>query len=273
MTVTLSRNRSTGRVVPGWRAALLVVEGRWTWYRRNWRATLVSSVLQPLLVLLAFGVAFGSMVRAGVETGGVSYLQFLAPALLAMAALQNAATESTWPIQSAFKWQRTYLAISSTPVTSSQMADGQLLWITLRVAVSGAAYLAVIALFGGIPDVGGALAALGFATLCAMAFSAPVVAFSASIKNERNAFNALFRFVVVPMTLFSGTYFPITNLPMWVQVLAWVSPLWHGTELARGAALGTLTPGKVALHAGYLTVLVVAGWLLARWRYAKRLEV
>lgn len=270
--VTERPTSAAGRVVPGWRAALLVVEGFWTWYRRNWRATLISSVVQPLLILLAFGVAFGSLVRTGAATGGVPYLDFLAPALLAMAAVQNAAVESTWPIQSRFKWQRTYFAVIATPVTAGQLLAGQLLWIAFRVAFSGAAYLVVIAAFGGIGG-WGALASLLFATLCGMSFAAPVVALAAYVQQEINAFNALFRFVVLPMTLFSGTYFPISQLPAWGQVLAWVSPLWHGTQLARGAALGTLSPLPALGHVAYLTALVVVGALLARWRFVKRLEV
>jgi lipooligosaccharide transport system permease protein len=257
---------------PGWRAALLVVEGLWTWYRRNWRATLISSVLQPLLVLVAFGVGFGTLVQPSAATGGVPYLVYLAPAMLVMAAVQNAAMESTWPIISAFKWQRTYEAIIATPVTIGQLLTGQLLWITLRLLLSGAAYLAVIALFGGI--VGwGALGSLLFAVLCGMAFCTPVVALSASIKREPSVFTSLFRFVVVPMTLFSGTFFPVSQLPAWGRVLAWLSPLWHGTELARGAALGTLRPLPAAGHVAYLGALLVIGVLLARWRYVKRLGV
>jgi lipooligosaccharide transport system permease protein len=267
-----ARAASIGRVLPGWRAALLVVEGFWTWYRRNWRATVISSVVQPLLILLAFGVAFGSLVRPSAATGGVPYLQYLAPALLAMAAVQNAATESTWPVRARFKWQPTYLAVIATPVTVGQLLGGQLLWIAFRVAFAGAAYLIVIAAFGGISG-WGALASLVFATLCGMSFAAPVVALAAYVKHEGNAFNALFRFVVLPMTLFSGTYFPISQLPVWGQVLAWVSPLWHGTELTRGAALGTLRPLPALGHVAYLTALLVAGALLARWRFVKRLEV
>lgn len=266
------RAQSAGRVLPGWRAALLVVEGFWTWYRRNWRASLISSVLQPLLFLFAFGVGFGTLVRSSEAIGAVPYLVYLAPALLAMAAAQNAAAESTWPIMSAFKWQRTYEAIIATPVTINQLLAGQLLWITVRLLLSGAAYLAVIALFGGITG-WGALAALMFAVLCGMAFATPVVALAAATKREDSVFSALLRFVVVPMTLFSGTFFPVSQLPAWAQVLAWVSPLWHGTELARGAAFGTLRPLPAAGHVVYLSALLVTGVLLARWRYVKRLEV
>ncbi|MGH3776544.1 MAG: ABC transporter permease [Pseudonocardiaceae bacterium] len=266
--------RGTGRVLPGWRAALLVVEERWLWYRRNWRATAISSLLQPLLFLVAFGVGFGRLIdtsgRAAQVTGGVSYLVYLAPALLVIGAVQTAAFESTYPILSAFKWQRTYWGVTATPVTPGQLAGGQLAWIALRLMVSGAAYLLVVALFG-VMHGPGVLVALVFAVLCGMAFSAPLVAFSAAQQGEGTAFTAVFRFVVVPMTLFSGTFFPISQLPGVIQPLAWISPLWHGTELTRGAALGTLALWPTVGHVAYLTALLLAGMLLSRWRFRVRL--
>ncbi|MGH4020909.1 MAG: ABC transporter permease [Pseudonocardiaceae bacterium] len=273
MTTTVAP-RSTGRVLPGWRAALLVVEGLWVWYRRNWRATAISSILQPVLFLLAFGVGFGGLIdtggRAEQATGGVPYLLYLAPALLAVGVVQNAAFESTYPILSAFKWQRTYWGVTATPVTPGQLAAGQLTWIALRLVISGAAYLLVIALFGAVRGPG-VLAALAFAVLSGMAFAAPLVAFAAAQENEGTAFSAVFRFVVIPMTLFSGTFFPVSQLPAVVRPLAWISPLWHGTELARGAALGTLQPGPALGHGAYLAALLVTGVLLCRWRFRVRL--
>ena len=266
--------RCTGRVLPGWRATLLVVEGRWIWYRRNWRATAISSLLQPLLFLVAFGIGFGSLIgtsdRAVQFTGGVSYLAYLAPALLVIGAVQTAAFESSYPILSAFKWQRTYWAVTATPVTSGQLAGGQLTWIALRLTVSAVAYLLVVVLFGVMqgPE---ALIALVSAVLCGMAFSAPLVAFSASQEGEGTVFAAVFRFVVVPMTLFSGTFFPISQLPGLIQPLAWISPLWHGTELARGAALGTVALWPAVGHVAYLTTLLLIGVLLSRWRFRVRL--
>ncbi|MGH3813768.1 MAG: ABC transporter permease [Pseudonocardiaceae bacterium] len=266
--------RYTGQVLPGWRAALLVVEERWLWYRRNWRATAISSLLQPLLFLVAFGVGFGGLIdasgRATQVTGGVPYLVYLAPALLVIGAMQTAAFESTYPILSAFKWQRTYWGVTATPVTPGQLAGGQLTWIALRLMVSGAAYLLVVALFGVLHGPG-VLVALVFAVLCGMAFSAPLVAFAAAQEGEGTAFTAVFRFVVVPMTLFSGTFFPISQLPGVIQPLAWISPLWHGTELVRGAALGTLALWPVVGHVAYLTALLLAGVLLSRWRFRVRL--
>ncbi|MGH3905005.1 MAG: ABC transporter permease [Pseudonocardiaceae bacterium] len=271
---TVEVRPSSGRVLPGWHAALLVVEGLWTWYRRNWRATAISSLLQPLLFLVAFGVGFGALIDAGARgeqvTGGVPYLAYLAPALLAVGAVQSAAFESTYPILSAFKWQRTHWAVTATPITPGQLAGGQLTWIALRLTLSGAAYLLVIALFGAVQGFG-VLAALVFAVLCGMAFSAPLVAFAAAYEGEGNAFAAVFRFVVVPMTLFSGTFFPISQLPELIRPLAWISPLWHGTELARGAALGTLHLWPAFGHTAYLSALLVAGVLLARWWFRVRL--
>lgn len=273
---TVEVRRCTGRVLPGWQAALLVVEGLWTWYRRNWRATAISSLLQPLLFLVAFGVGFGTLIDAegrGVPaTGGVPYLMYLAPALLAVGAVQSATFESTYPILSAFKWQRTYWAVAATPVTPGQLAAGQLIWIALRLTLSGAVYLLVIALFGAVTGPG-VLASLMFAVLCGMAFSAPLVAYAAAQDNEGHRFAAVFRFVVVPMTLFSGTFFPVSQLPSVLQPLAWISPLWHGTELSRGAALGTLHLWPAAGHTAYLAVMLVAGVLLSRRRFQLRLTV
>ena len=266
--------RSSGRVLTGWRAALRVVEALWTWYRRNWRATAVSSLLQPVLFLVAFGVGFGQLIdaggRAAQATGGVSYLMYLAPALLAVGAVQGAAFESTYPILSAFKWRRTYEAVAATPITPSQLAVGQLAWIALRLTLSGAAYLLVITVFG-VASGPGVLAALVFAVLCGMAFSAPLVAFAAAQEQEGGAFAAVFRFVVLPMTLFSGTFFPISQLPAVIQPLAWISPLWHGTELARGAALGTLRLWSAAGHTTYLMAWLVVGVWLARWQFRVKL--
>ena len=264
-----------GRVLSGWKAALRVVEGLWTWYRRSWRATVVSSLLQPLLMLVAFGVGFGSLIdtsaRAAQATGGVPYLMYLAPALLAVSAVQTAAFESSYPILSSFKWRRTYEGITATPITPGQLAGGQLTWIALRLTSSGAVYLLVITLFGAVRGPG-VLAALVCAVLCGMAFSAPLVAFSAAQEQEGGAFTAIFRFVVLPMTLFSGTFFPISQLPPVVQPLAWISPLWHGTELARGAALGTWQLTSAAGHLAYLMAMLVVGVHLARWQFRVRLS-
>lgn len=274
---------ATGRAVGRVGGVLLVVEHHWTWYRRNWRATAVSSILQPVLFLLAFGVGFGSLVdgtgRAAEATGGLDYLVWLAPALLCVSAVQTGVFDSTYPVLSGFKWQRVYLAMTATPIRPGQVVAGHLAWLTVKIGSSGAIYVAVIAAFGGVRSPG-IVTALLVALLTGAAVAAPVTAFTAGVQDEGSAFTVLFRLVLIPMTLFSGTFFPVDRLPGWVQPAAWASPLWHGTELARAAALHDGAAGDGALggaalpalgHAVVLVALVVGGAVVAARRFHRRL--
>jgi lipooligosaccharide transport system permease protein len=271
---TSSVQPATGRV-PSWPGGMLIiVESFWTWYRRNWRASIVSSVLEPLLFLLAFGVGFGALVAAGGQAdealGGVPYLVWLAPALLLVTAVQSGVFESTYPVLSAFKWQRVYHAMAAGPLTPAQIAVGHLSWTVLKTTASAAVYVAVIAVFGGVRHAG-FLGALAIATLLCAAVAASVMAFAATLDNEGSAFTVLFRFAVIPMTLFSGTFVPVDRLPAVVQPLAWVSPLWHATEVARDAALGVFRPLAALGHLGYLAALVAVGLTLTIRLYTRRL--
>jgi lipooligosaccharide transport system permease protein len=266
---------STGRASGTLAGTLLVVEHHWTWYRRNWRATAVSSVLQPLLFLLAFGVGFGALIdgtgRAAEATGGLDYLVWLAPALLCVSAVQTAVFDSTYPVLSGFKWQRNYLAMTATPISPGQVVAGHLGWMTLKIAGSGAVYVAVIAVFGGVRSPG-IVPALLAALLAGAAVAAPVTAFTAGVQDEGSAFSVLFRLVLIPMTLFSGTFFPVDRLPAWVQPIAWLSPLWHGTELARAAALGGGAPLVALGHVAFLAALAAGGAAVAVGRFRRRLH-
>lgn len=268
-------SRPTGRAPGRTGGVLLVVEHHWTWYRRNWRATAVSSVLQPLLFLLAFGVGFGSLVegtgQAAAATGGADYLVWLAPALLAVSAVQGAAFDSSYPVLSGFKWQRTYHAMTASPITPAQVALGHVAWVALRTTGAGAIYVVVIAVFGGVTSPGIVVSLLA-AVLTGAAVAALVTAFAATVQDEGPAFSALFRFVIIPMTLFSGTFFPVDRLPGWLQPVAWVSPLWHGTELARAAALARWVPLAALGHLAFLLVLLAAGLLAAVRLFARRLD-
>ncbi|WP_232663054.1 ABC transporter permease [Pseudonocardia sp. TRM90224] len=260
---------------PGFALGVLMVgEHFLTWYRRNWRSTVVSSVLQPLLFLLAFGVGFGALLqgRAGTAetTGGVSYLVWLAPALLAVSAAQSAAFESTYPVLSGFKWQRMYHAMVAGPITPAQVALGHLGWVCLKNLATGAVFVGVIALAGGVASAGVIVALLAAVLTCA-AVCALVTTYAATVKNEGTAFSALFRFVILPMTLFSGTFFPVDRLPGWVQPLTWISPLWHGTELARAAALDRWVPLAALGHTAYLLLLVAIGVFGATRLFTRRL--
>jgi lipooligosaccharide transport system permease protein len=262
--------RSTGVTVGSVRASLLVVEQFWTWYRRNWKATVFSSVGIPVLYLLAMGLGFGSQVRQGSVPGGLTYVAYLAPALLPTGAVQTAAGECTFPILSGFEWSKIFRGIITTPVTPGQLVAGQLVWVASRLVVSGVALVVVSAVVGAITGPG-ILLSLVFGVLTGLAFGAPLIALSAVVSSTGQAFNIVFRFVVVPMSLFAGTFFPISQLPAWVRPVAWCTPLWHGTELARGAELGGLHWGSALVHIGFLVALFAVGTWLSCWRFRVRL--
>jgi lipooligosaccharide transport system permease protein len=270
MTAALARP-ATGRAVGPVHGSLLVLEQMWTWYRRNWKATVFSSVGLPVLYLLAMGLGFGTQVRAGSVPGGLTYLAYLAPALLPAGAVQTAAGECTYPILSGFEWSKIFHGITATPVTPGQVVGGQLWWLLGRLLVSGAAYLVVALAIGALTGPG-ILLSMVFGVLTGLAFGTPLIAFAASVKSSSgNGFTVVFRFVVVPMSLFAGTFFPVSQLPAWVRPIAWITPMWHGTELARAAEFGPLTWGPLLLHVGYLLVLFVGGAALATWRFRVRL--
>lgn len=264
--------RSTGRVVGSWRAAWLRVEGHWAWYRRYWTSNLYSSGLQPLLFLGAMGLGFGSQVPPGEAPGGHSYLHYVAPALLVAGAVQSAFGESSFPILSGFKWQKDYLAVTATPVTPGQLLGGQLLWLAIRLLLAGAVYLLVALAFGAWTS-WGAVLVIGVGVLTGLACGTPTMALAAATDDEGARFVSLFRFIVMPMTLFAGTFFPVEQIPLVLRPLAWVSPLWHGNELARGFALGGLEPLPALGHTAYLAALLAAGWYLARRGFYRRLVV
>lgn len=271
---TAARPRAAARAPSFARGVLRIVEHRWTWYGRNWRATAVSSVLQPLLFLVAFGIGFGSLVdgtgRAAEATGGVDYLVWLAPALLAVSAVQSGTFESTYPVLSGFKWQRVYHAMTAGPISPAEVAVAHLTWVSAKAAGSGLIFVLVIAGFGGVAGPG-ILVSLLAAVLTGAAVAALVTAYSARLESEGGAFSVLFRLVLIPMTLFSGTFFPIDRLPGWTQPLARASPLWHGTELARAAALGRWEPAAALGHLGVLLALLALGTWLSMRAYTRRL--
>lgn len=259
--------------VPGHlRAALLGMEGHWIWYRRRWYTTVFSSIVSPLLFLVAMGIGFGSQVRPGAFTDGQAYLVWIAPAVLVAGALQNAAGESSWPVFSGFKWQKQYWAITATPTTPAELFAGQQLWVQCRVILSALVFVLIAACLGAVTSVA-VLCAVPVAALTAGGCSALIMALAATIRNEGNGFNVLFRFVIVPMTLFSGTFFPVDTLPVFVRPLAWITPLFHGTSLARELALGTGSPGSVLGHLGYLVVLLGVGLWLGTRQFRRRLVV
>jgi lipooligosaccharide transport system permease protein len=237
-------------------------------YRRVWRGTIFTSVLNPVLYLSALGIGLGKLVNGGANPLGVPYLDFVAPGLLAAVGMQIATIESSFPVRGAIRWNRQYHAMLATPLRVRDLVTGHLLYVATRVAIASAVYLAVIAGFGAVRS---PLAVLAWpvVVLVGLAFAAPVSALSAWAENE--IFNPLFRFAITPMFLFSATFFPVTRLPRGLRELAYVTPLWHGVDLVRHLTLGTATLGLSLLHVAYLALWFLAGVALARRAYAGRL--
>jgi lipooligosaccharide transport system permease protein len=239
-------------------------------YRRAWRGSLATSIVSPLLYLAALGVGLGNFVgRSGSAPGGGSYVDFVAPGLLAAAAMQIAAGESTWPVLAGIKWRGTYLAMLATPLRVRDVLLGQQLFVATRLAISSVMYLAAIAAFGGVNSAYGVLA-LPAALLVGFAFSLPCVALAAVVQTDA-AFAALFRFGIVPMFLFSGTFFPVTRLPEVLQWVAYATPLWHGVELCRDLTSGNVQALADLGHAGYLGAWAAIGLALAFRTHRRRL--
>jgi lipooligosaccharide transport system permease protein len=239
-------------------------------YKRVWRGTLGTSIVNPLLYLAGLGVGLGTIVdRSQNAPGGVPYLDFIAPGLLAAAAMQTAATESSWPVLGAIKWTRTYFAMTATPLTERDVLIGHQLFVVTRVLTAGAGYLLVVALFGAVDSWLGLLA-IPVAVLIGTAFSTPLAAYAASRESEAS-FPPLFRFVIVPMFLFSGTFFPVSQLPLAFELAAYVTPIWHGVELCRGLMLGTIDLLPALGHVAYLLAWTVGGLVCARRSYRRRL--
>ncbi len=264
---TLARERlaPVPPVAPTWWTMARVLEHRALQYRRTFRASIFGSFINPALFLTAMGVGLGAYVNQGAtgSLGGGSYIQFLAPGLLAAALMQTASFESMFPILGGLQWNRIFHAMYATPIRPRDIALGNIAWIVLRLTLVGTVFAAVIVAFGaaGSPLI---VLAVPAAVLTGMAFATPIVAFSAT-QRRPDTFSNIFRFGITPLFLFSGTFFPISNLPPLIQPIAWLSPLWHGVDLCRALMLGTIgaDPLLALIHVVVLGAIAVLGTFAA----------
>jgi lipooligosaccharide transport system permease protein len=239
-------------------------------YRRAWRGTVITSVINPVFYLGALGVGLGSIVnKSGGQPLGVPYLDFVAPGMLAAAAMQIAAGEATWPVMASFRWTRQYFAMQATPLGVRDIFLGHQLYMASRVAATSAIYLVIITAFGAV-DSWLAVFTLPVVVLLGLAFTVPTAAYAAT-QNSDGAFVPYNRFIIVPMFLFSGTFFPVTRLPLPLEWLAYATPLWHGVNLCRELTLGNVDLLGAVGHVAYLLAFVVAGYAWGLRTYTRRL--
>jgi lipooligosaccharide transport system permease protein len=250
-------------------AATRVLQRNLLVYRRTFRGSVFSSFVTPLLYLTAMGLGLGQLVTRDTSSlPGGDYLSFLGPGIMAATCMQSAVFESTFPIMGKIMWRRNYEAMLATPIEVRHILGGEMLWIGFRMVLISTVFLVVLTLFR-IPTSALALLSVPACVLLGVAFSAAIISFAATQRNDAG-FAWMFRFVINPLFLFSGTFFPLSQLPDWIEWVAAATPLYHGVALVRGAVLndaGTLAGWP--WHLAYLLIFtavfaVVANRLLRR---------
>lgn len=252
-------------------AARVLQRNLWV-YRRTWRGSILGSFLTPMLYLTAMGIGLGGLVaqRDTSAFGGYEYVQFLGPGILAASSMQSATFEASFPVMGKIAWRRNYEAMLATPLQVGHVLAGELLWIGFRVLTISVVFLAVLTFFA-IPRSPMALLAIPSAILTGLAFSSAMIAFSATQRNSEG-FSWIFRFVINPLFIFSGTFFPLSALPDQVQWVAAATPLYHGVALIRGTILDDPAfLGPWPLHVAYLLAFLGAGAYLANRLLRRRL--
>ncbi|MGC4111671.1 MAG: ABC transporter permease [Nocardioides sp.] len=269
MTATSFRD---DRALTAWQGIGRQVDYFWTVYKRTWKSSVVSSFLSPLLYVLAMGVLLGGFVHVGPRRleGASSYLAFIVPGLIAAQAMQTALLETTYPVMAAIKWHKSFWAQLATPLEARDLANAMLAFTLFRVATTCGVYFVVMAPFGVFATWWGPVLAWLATVLVGMAFATWTFALSARVEGP-DSFGLVFRLGMIPLFLFSGSFFPISNLG---TVLAWVArctPLWHGVNLTRMLCLDHVDASTAVINVGVLGVLLVVGWWLAVGAIRRRL--
>jgi lipooligosaccharide transport system permease protein len=251
---------------------LRVVESQLLTYRRVWKGSAFSSFLQPALFLVAMGFGLGTLVDRGGQTeiiDGIAYVTYLAPGLLVANAMQTGTFESSFPVMAGMKWIKTYHAMLASPIGASGLMAGHFLWVAIRLSLVALVFGVVAAILGAM-SILDALAIVPIAVLVGLAMAGPMTAFTAT-RTTTEGLTAVFRFGVMPMFLFSGTFFPISQLPDWLEPIAVITPLWHAVEMARRVALGVESTLPAWQHLGYLAALFAIGAYLSQRYFTQKM--
>jgi lipooligosaccharide transport system permease protein len=240
-------------------------------YRGVWHASVFTSFIGPSLFLAAMGLGLGELVdeRSG-TVDGLTYLAFVTPGLLAAVAAQAGAGEGLWPVMAGTKWMRFYHGMAATPLRPLDIYGGLLVWVAIRVLLMAVVFTVVAGLFGGLVSWWAPLA-IPAAMLCGVAFTAPLAAYTATRETDLS-FSLIMRLIVQPLFLFSGTFFPISQLPDWLEPFVVLSPLYHGVELCRSATTGSAELIATLLHIGYLAAIIVVATFVGRYTYGQKLS-
>jgi lipooligosaccharide transport system permease protein len=235
-------------------------------FKTFWKTTTFSSVLDPTIYLLAFGLGFSATLISDVD--GLDYVFFLGTGMVGTAVLFSSVFSAMYGVFVKHRFQRTYDAILAAPVDVEELATAEVLWLSVRAGVYGGAPLLVTMVLGLDPAWGmltvpfiGAITGFGFAALGV--FAAAAVA-------KIDHFNYIQSALITPLFLVSGTFFPIDQLPEGVQIASNFNPLYHCVELVRHAVLTSFEVSDLA-RVGALLLFGFVTWRLAVWRLQKRL--
>lgn len=261
-TPVLTRSQGVSRQVDYWL----------TVYRRTWRGSVISSFATPIFYVLAMGVLLGGFIEGDPDRleGASSYLAFVVPGLVASHSMQVAVGEVTYPVMSMIKWQRVYYSMLATPLGVTDLVAGHLIFVLFRLVSTCGVFMAVLAPFGVFATWWGALLAFAAQVLVGMCFAALVYGLSARMRSEEG-FGVLYRVGVFPLFLFSGAFFPVSNLGPVLEWVARLTPLWHGVNLSRMLTLDTVDWSLAAVNVLVLTSLTVTGWFWSVSGLARRL--
>jgi lipooligosaccharide transport system permease protein len=274
-TGTVAEQAIAGAVRPRRWGSWYVAEHRFRVMRSYAQTVVVTAIGNPLIYLYAMGVGLATLVDGNLgpeAVDGVSYLAFVAPALLASAAISVASEEFSYPVMLGFKWNPVFYGMNASPIQPGQIINGIVISVTVRMFVTLGIYFGFMLLFGAVPSPIGFLAVLA-ALLTGLGLGALLMGYTATIIDDNGQLVMVMRFIILPMTLFSGTFFPLSVLPIYLQWIGWISPLWHGTELARVFAYGASEPiWLTVVHVLYLSALLFTGWTWARRVTVRRLN-
>ena len=237
----------------------------WVVFRRNWRGNAVSSMLDPVVSLLAFGFGFGALVTT---VAGVPYLQYVGTGIVAQTLLFSSIFPAMFETYFRRTYQHLYDALLAAPVDPVDVATGEAAFLGAKAGVFAMAPLSVAVAFGLDPAPGMVLVPLigmltGFGCAC-------LGIFISALANDFSAFDYVISMLVTPLFLFAGSFFPLAGLPGWVNAVAHVNPLFHTVELVRHAVFG-LQPATDAGHVAVLVAFALLAWWLACWRTERRL--
>jgi lipooligosaccharide transport system permease protein len=242
----------------------------------KWMGSVIAFGLgNPILYLISVGLGIGALVDANTGGGGilgVPYIQFVAPALLASAAIQGVMDEVTFPTMDGFVWDKLFFAINATSVSARQIADGVMIVALGRGLFTTLMYLGVLLAFGAVP-LTSVVPLLMSSMLAAWGWSSVMLAITARLERDEGYFALIGRFVIAPMFLFSGTFYPLEQMPIYLQPLGWISPLWHSVQLGRHLSYGMeLADGMLFVHLGYLAIMGIVGMRFVYPKFKERLS-